>query len=313
MEKSWNEISRREATKWISLAASSVILPPFFNAQKNKTLSLMNTRKVISSGKMLPVIGVGTWQSFDVSGNPAERNPLKEVLKILVEHGGSVIDSSPMYGKSEKVVGELTAELEIKNKIFEATKVWTTGKEEGIDQMYTSMNLMGANPMDLMQIHNLVDWKTHLNTLQKWKEEGKIRNIGITHYHKGGYDEMEKIMKTEKIDFIQINYNLAVRDAAERILPLAKDKGIAVLINRPYEGGSLFEKMKGKEIPTWAKEFEAESWGQIFLKFILAHPAVNCVIPGTSKAKHMNDNVQAGFGKYPNQELQKRLIDLMEK
>ena len=313
MEKSWNKISRREATKWISVAASSVILPPFFNAQKNKTLALMNTRKVVSSGKMLPVIGVGTWQSFDVGENLAERNPLKEVLKILIEHGGSVIDSSPMYGKSEKVVGELTAELEIKNKIFEATKVWTTGREAGIDQMYTSMNLMGANPMDLMQIHNLVDWKIHLNTLRKWKEEGKIRNIGITHYHKGGYDEMEKIMKTEKIDFIQINYNLAVRDAAERILPLAKDKGIAVLINRPYEGGSLFKKMKGKEIPTWAKEFEAESWGQIFLKFILAHPAVNCVIPGTSKAKHMNDNVQAGFGKYPNGELQKRLIDLMEK
>ena len=310
MEKSWNKISRREATRWISLGASSLLVSPFLNAQKNKT---MNTRKIISSGKMLPVIGVGTWQSFDVGENPAERNPLKEVLKILIEHGGSVIDSSPMYGKSEKVVGELTAELEIKNKIFEATKVWTTGKEEGIDQMHTSMNLMGANPMDLMQIHNLVDWKIHLKTLQKWKEEGKIRNIGITHYHKGGYDEMEKIMKTEKIDFIQINYNLAVRDAAERILPLAKDKGIAILINRPYEGGALFRKMKGKEIPSWAKEFEAESWGQIFLKFILAHPAVNCVIPGTSKAKHMKDNVQAGFGKYPTQELQKRLIDLIEK
>ncbi|MFK8007259.1 MAG: aldo/keto reductase [Saprospiraceae bacterium] len=311
MEKSWNKISRREAAKWISLGASSLLASPFFNAQKNKTLALMNTRKIISSGKMLPVIGVGTWQSFDVGENPAERNPLKEVLKILIEHGGSVIDSSPMYGRSEKVVGELTAELEIKNKIFEATKVWTTGKEEGIDQMYTSMNLMGAHPMDLMQIHNLVDWKTHLKTLQKWKEEEKVRNIGITHYHKGGYAEMEKIMKTENIDFIQINYNLAVRDAAERILPLAKDKGIAVLINRPYEGGSLFKKMKGKEIPTWAKEFEAESWGQIFLKFILAHPAVNCVIPGTSKVKHMKDNVQAGFGKYPNQTMQKRLIDLM--
>jgi diketogulonate reductase-like aldo/keto reductase len=175
------------------------------------------------------------------------------------------------------------------------------------------MNLMGAMPMDLMQIHNLVDWKTHIKTLKKWKEEGKIRNIGITHYHKGGYAEMEKIMKTEKIDFIQINYNLAVRDAAERILPLAKDKGIAVIINRPYEGGSLFKKVKGKAIPTWAKEFEAESWGQVFLKFILAHSAVNCVIPGTSIAKHMKDNVQAGFGKYPNQELQKRLINLIEK
>lgn len=308
MEKSWNKISRREAAKWISLGASSYLVSPLFNGQKKIT---MNTRKVISTGKMLPVVGVGTWQSFDVGESSTERNPLKEVLKILVEHGGSVIDSSPMYGRSEKVVGELTAELEIKDKIFEATKVWTTGREEGIDQMYTSMNLMGANPMDLMQVHNLVDWKVHLRTLQKWKEEERISNIGITHYHKGGYAEMEKIMKTEKIDFIQINYNLAVRDAAERILPLAKDKGIAVIINRPYEGGSLFKKMKGKAIPTWAKEFEAESWGQIFLKFILAHPAVHCVIPGTSKAKHMKDNVQAGFGEYPNQKMQKRLIDLM--
>ena len=310
MENKWSKISRREATKWISLGASSFLVPSLLGGQKNKT---MNTRKIPSSGKLLPVVGVGTWQSFDVGSSQAERNPLKEVLKILIESGGSVIDSSPMYGRSEKVVGELTAELEIKNKIFEATKVWTTGKEEGIDQMHTSMNLMGAMPMDLMQIHNLVDWKTHIKTLKKWKEEGKIRNIGITHYHKGGYAEMEKIMKTEKIDFIQINYNLAVRDAAERILPLAKDKGIAVIINRPYEGGSLFKKVKGKAIPTWAKEFEAESWGQVFLKFILAHSAVNCVIPGTSIAKHMKDNVQAGFGKYPNQELQKRLINLIEK
>ncbi len=310
MENKWSKISRREATKWISFGASSLLVPRLLGGQKNIT---MNTRKIPSSGKLLPVVGVGTWQSFDVSSSQAERNPLKEVLKILIESGGSVIDSSPMYGRSEKVVGELTAELEIKNKIFEATKVWTTGKEEGIDQMHTSMNLMGAMPMDLMQIHNLVDWKTHIKTLKKWKEEGKIRNIGITHYHKGGYAEMEKIMKTEKIDFIQINYNLAVRDAAERILPLAKDKGIAVIINRPYEGGSLFKKVKGKAIPTWAKEFEAESWGQVFLKFILAHSAVNCVIPGTSIAKHMKDNVQAGFGKYPNQELQKRLINLIEK
>lgn len=310
MEIKLRKMSRRAATRLISIGASSFLVPALFVEQKKIT---MNTRKIPSNGKLLPVVGVGTWQSFDVGNSQGERNPLKEVLKILVEHGGSVIDSSPMYGRSEKVVGELTAELEIKNKIFEATKVWTTGKEKGIDQMHTSMNLMGANPMDLMQIHNLVDWRTHLKTLKKWKEEGKIRNIGITHYHKGGYAEMEKIMTTEEIDFIQINYNLAVRDAAERILPLAKDQGIAVLINRPYEGGALFKKVRGKAIPSWAKEFEAESWGQIFLKFILANQAVNCVIPGTSKAKHMKDNVQAGFGKYPKQELQKRLIDFIEK
>ncbi len=310
MKNQWNKISRREATKWIFMGGSSVLFPPFLKTQKNIT---MNLREISSNGKMLPVIGLGTWQSFDVGNSPQERNPLREVLRILVESGGSVIDSSPMYGRSEKVVGELTSELGIKNKIFEATKIWTTGEEEGIDQMHASMNLMGAMPMDLMQVHNLVDWKTQIKTLKKWKADGKIRNIGITHYHKGGYAEMEKIMKKEPLDFIQINYNLAVRDAAERILPLAKDQGIAVLINRPYEGGNLFKKVKDKEIPAWAKDFEAESWGQIFLKFILAHPAVNCVIPGTSTSKHMKDNVQAGFGKYPNQALQKRLIEFFEK
>lgn len=309
MEKYWNIISRREAIKRIGFGGAAYLISPFTYDLKNKT---MNTRLIPSNGEFIPVVGVGTWQSFDVGQNSKVREPLKEVLKILVNHGGSVIDSSPMYGRSEKVVGELTKELKIKNKIFEATKVWTSGKQEGIDQMNTSMKLMGANPMDLMQVHNLVDWKTHLKTLQKWKEEGKVKTIGITHYHEGGYAEMERIMKNQSIDFIQINYNLAVREAAQRILPLAQDRGIAVIINRPYEGGALFRKVKGKKIPEWAEEFGAESWGQVFLKFILANPAVNCVIPGTSKAKHMIDNVQAGFGEYPNNKLQDKLISWIE-
>lgn len=309
MKKVDSKISRRAATKWMAIGASSLFIPPVSILNEKKT---MNTRKIPSTGELIPIVGLGTWQTFDVGKKESERAPLKEVLKILVDNGGSVIDSSPMYGNSEKVVGELTTELHLKNKIFEATKVWTSGKTDGIDQMNQSMKLMNANPMDLMQVHNLVDWKTHIKTLKKWKEEKKIRHIGITHYHQGGYAEMEKIMKSEPLDFIQINYNVAVRDAAERILPLAKEKGIAVLINRPYEGGSLFRKTKGMEFPEWAKEFEAKSWGQIFLKFILAHPAVTCVIPGTGKAKHMNDNVRAGFGKLPTIELQKKIIQLLD-
>jgi len=268
----------------------------------------MNCRIIPSSSEEIPVIGLGTWQTFDVGDTQEERAPLEEVLQTLIKYGGSVIDSSPMYGRSEKVVGDLTTKLKLKSSIFEATKVWTTGEEEGVRQMDESMQLLQANPIELMQIHNLVDWKTHLKTLRRWKEEQKVKYIGITHYHKGGYSEMEEIMKTETLDFIQINYNLAVRDAEERILPLAKDKGIAVLINRPYAGGSLFRTFKGKPLPDWAAEFDAASWGQFFLKFILANPAVTCVIPGTSKAKHMKDNAQAGFGRLPSPEHLKRMI-----
>jgi diketogulonate reductase-like aldo/keto reductase len=300
-----NNITRRKASKLIGLGVSSILAKGVLPIQTKQT---MIERMIPSSGEKIPIVGVGTWQTFDVGKSEKERKPLKEVLQILVDNGGSLIDSSPMYGRSEGVVGELTTELKIKQKIFEATKVWTSGREAGIEQMQNSMNLMKARPMDLMQVHNLLDWRTHMKTLKNWKEEGKIRYLGVTHYHKGAYAELEQIMKTESLDFIQINYNLLVRDAAERILPLAQDKGIAVLINRPYNGGSLFSMTKGKSLPEWASEFQANSWGQVFLKFILANPAVTCVIPGTSTAKHMKDNVQAGFGDFPSTKQQEKLI-----
>ena len=309
MIKKQNPISRRAATKLLAVGTSSMLLNPFPKFDQNKT---MQKRIIPSSGEAIPVIGIGTWQTFDVGPSKEERVPLKEVLKVLVENGGSVIDSSPMYGRSEKVVGELTTELKIKENIFEATKVWTTGQSAGIREMDRSMRLMQCAPMDLMQIHNLVDWQTHIQTLKKWKEAGKIRYIGATHYHQVGYAEMEKIMKTEPLDFIQINYNLQVQDAAERILPLAKDRGIAVLINRPYEGGALFRKTKNKAFPAWAAEFGAATWGQLFLKFILANPAVTCVIPGTAKPKHMQDNVQAGFGELPTSRHLGKMVKLLD-
>lgn len=308
MMKYGQTITRRTASKVLTLGTSGLL---FNGYPKFETHKMVNKRPIPSTNEQIPVVGLGTWQTFDVGDSKEERAPLREVLKIMIEHGGTLIDSSPMYGRSEKVVGELTTELKIKEKIFEATKVWTSGEEEGIQQMNSSMNLMQAAPIDLMQVHNLVDWKTHLKTLKKWKEEGKIRYLGMTHYHKGGYAELEKIMRTEKLDFIQINYNLAVRDAAERILPLAKDKGIAVLINRPYNGGMLFRLTRNKSFPEWAEVFDAKTWGQLFLKFILANPAVTCVIPGTSKAKHMKDNVQAGLGKLPLPEYQKKMIELL--
>lgn len=303
-------LSRRQAAKLLALGSGSLLLNsiPLSNSQEK-----MNKRLIPGTDEQLPVIGLGTWQTFDVGNSDSERAPLKEVLQILVEHGGSVIDSSPMYGRSEKVVGELTTELQLKGNIFEATKVWTNGQQNGIDQMNDSFDLMKVQQMDLMQIHNLVDWRSHLKTLRQWKEEGRIRYIGITHYTSSGYEGVENVLKYEEIDFVQINYNLAVRGAANRILPLAQDKGVAVLINRPYEGGALFRKTKGMSLPDWASEFNANSWGQFFLKFILAHPAVTCVIPGTSKAKHMRDNVQAGFGRLPDNDHVKRMVELIKK
>ncbi len=301
-------INRRIATKTILLGASSIAITP---ASIFQNIQQMNKRIIPGTSEEIPIIGLGTWQTFDVGNSQREREPLKEVLRILTQHGGSVIDSSPMYGRSEKVVGDLTTELRLKGTIFEATKVWINGQKNGIDQMNQSFDLMQVNQMDLMQIHNLVDWQMHLKTLQKWKEEGKIKYIGITHYNSSGYAECEKIIKTEKIDFLQINYNLAVRGAAKKLLPLAKDKGIAVLINRPYAGGSLFRSVKNTALPEWASEFDANSWGQFFLKFILSNEAVHCVIPGTSKAKHMLDNVQAGFGKMPNKSHLKKMVELI--
>ncbi len=302
------QITRRQASKLMALGTVSSLFNP---NHLTKTNEQMITRLIPGTNEEIPVIGLGTWQTFDVGNSETERAPLKKVLKILTEYGGSVIDSSPMYGRSEKVVGDLTKELNLKGQIFEATKVWTSGEDSGIEQMNDSFNLMRVKQMDLMQIHNLVDWRIHLKTLRKWKEEKRIRYIGITHYNSGGYREMEEIMKSEDLDFIQINYNLAVRDAAERILPLAKDKGIAVLINRPYGGGNLFRWSKNKTLPAWAQEFDATTWGQFFLNFILANAAVHCVIPGTSKAKHMLDNVQAGIGRLPDSNHCKKMIKLL--
>ncbi len=269
----------------------------------------MITRSIPSSGEQLPVVGVGTWQTFDVGSSSSDREPLKKVLKILLDQGGSVIDSSPMYGKSEGVVGDLAREMGIAQKLFMATKVWTSGKENGMDQMNQSMNLMHKKPIDLMQIHNLVDWKTHLKTIRQWKEEGKIRYIGITHYTDSAYDEMIQILQNEPLDFIQIDYSISNINADNRLLPLAKDKGVATLINRPYDGGSLFRKTKGMNIPNWAKEFGIQSWGQFFLKYILANDAVNCVIPGTDKPEHMLDNVGAGIGRIPGREDARKMKD----
>ncbi len=267
-------------------------------------------RTIPSSGEILPSIGIGTWQTFDVGANPQERAPLKDVLRLFIQKGGSVIDSSPMYGRSEKVVGELSAELTINQDLFIATKVWTTGLEAGKKQIDNSFSLL--KKIDLLQIHNLLDWQTHLKTLHSLKEDGKIRYIGLTHYLDSTHDTLAEMIRNQRVDFIQINYNILDRHAENNLLPLAQEKKVAVLVNRPFEEGALFQKVRGKNVPDWARDFDCTSWAQFFLKFILSHPAITCVIPGTSKVTHLLDNLGGAKGKLPDEKQRIRMISFME-
>ncbi|MDN5200362.1 aldo/keto reductase [Fulvivirgaceae bacterium BMA10] len=300
-----SNISRRQILKLMGFASASQLLgkPLEFLSENNK----MMQRKIKSSGELLPVVGVGTWLTFDVGSNASDRATLKEVLKLMHQHGGKLIDSSPMYGSSEEVVGGLTKEIGLQNEFFYATKVWTTGESDGINQMRASLDKLKRSKMDLMQIHNLIDWRTHIKTLRRWKEEGKIRYIGITHYTDASHDRLKNIIEREKIDFVQFNYSIRKRNAERGLLDAALKHNVAVIVNRPYEGGSLFRLVKGRALPDWVKEYDINSWGQYFLKFLLAHPAVNCVIPGTSKPHHLVDNMKAGYGKLPNQEIREKM------
>jgi len=262
--------------------------------------SHMLRRPIPASGETIPVVGLGTWRVFDVGGSPSERGPLKDVLKSLVELGGRVVDSSPMYGAAESVVGDLASELAITDKLFLATKVWTSGRDAGVAQMEQSVKRLRAQRLDLIQIHNLLDWRTHLCTLREWKAAGRIRYLGVTHYTASAYDELERVLRAEALDFVQVNYSLGEREAERRILPLARDRGVAVLANRPFAEGDLFQRVRSVPVPPWAVEFDCDSWAQFFLKWILAHPAVTCTIPGTSRPQHLVDNLKAAVGKLPD-------------
>lgn len=268
-------------------------------------------KPIPSTGEKLPVIGLGTWQTFDVSDRADETQPLTTVLETLIQHGGKLVDSSPMYGRSEEILGNLSVKAGLNKDMFIATKVWTTGRENGIQQMNRSMELLQRKRIDLMQIHNLSDWETHLRTLRKWKEDGRIRYIGITHYTESAYPRVEKILRQEPVDFLQINYSLASRKAEQTVFPLAMEKKVAVIINRPFEEGALFRRVKGKPLPALADELECRSWGQFFLKFIVSHPAVSCAIPGTSKPHHMLDNALAGTGRMPDEKERKKMIEVL--
>jgi diketogulonate reductase-like aldo/keto reductase len=273
----------------------------------------MNTRPIPRTNEAIPTVGLGTWQAFDVDA--AGRAPLVEVVKQFLAAGGRVIDSSPMYGRAEAVVGEVLAELGAVGTPFLATKVWTRGKREGIAQMAQSRRRMcpeRAGGIDLMQIHNLLDWQTHLPVLREMKQAGAIRYLGVTHYAHAEFPQIERLMRTEALDFIQIPYNVADRAAEARVLPAAADTGTAVLVMRPFDEGGLFRRVRGKALPGWAAELDCTSWAQLFLKFIIGHPAVTCPIPATSDPVHLADNIQAGTGRLPDAAARRALIAAIE-
>jgi diketogulonate reductase-like aldo/keto reductase len=271
----------------------------------------MLMRAIPSSGEKLPVIGLGTWRTFDVDLTSSTRKPLEEVLSLMVKLGGRVIDSSPMYGRAEGVIGELTSGLGIRDKLFLATKVWTRGKENGIKSMERSMTLLRTKRIDLMQVHNLLDVQTHLATLRQWKEQGQIRYLGVTHYDSSALPQIENILKTEELDFLQINYSLMEREAEQRVLPLAQERGVAVIVNRPFGAGDLFDKVRSKPLPDWTGDFDCRSWAQFFLKWIVANPAVTCAIPATGKPQHLQDNMQGGSGRLPDPNTRRRMVELV--
>ncbi len=285
-----------------TLAAGLAAAPP----TRGQAMTL-ETRPIPRTGERIPSVGLGTWQSFDVPRDGPDRASAKEALRTLAERGGKVVDSSPMYGAAEEAVGAFAAELGLGGKLFVATKVWTTGREAGVRQMEASFRKLRVERLDLMQVHNLVDTDAHLATLAGWRKEGRVRYVGVTHYHAGAYPGLEAAIRKHRPEFAQFNYSLAERDAERRMLEVAQVEGVAVIVNRPFAEGAMFARVKGRPLPGWAGEIDCASWAQVFLKFILGHPAVTCAIPGTRNPKHVADNLGAARGRLPDAALRQRM------
>ena len=306
MQRLGHYFSRRTFLQLVGgVASTCYLLPGVLLAKDQDAIK----KTIPSTGERIPVIGMGTSRTFDAAGDTALISRLEEVLQAFFDHGGALIDSSPMYGSAEQVVGQLLKTTQNRGALFSATKVWSDGMQAGIEQMEHSRQLWGIERFDLMQIHNLRDWKTHLKTLKTMKEKGKVRYIGFTTSHGRFHDELASILSNETFDFVQFSYNIMNRTVEQRLLPLAEEKGIAVIVNRPYARGDLFRHVKGETLPHWASEIDCKSWGQFFLKYVVSHPAVTCVIPATSKVHHMIDNMGAGFGRLPDEALRKRMYD----
>ncbi|HVA84368.1 MAG TPA: aldo/keto reductase [Candidatus Binataceae bacterium] len=319
-------LSRAEFLRLVARALGAVALGGLAGASESIAMeqangpnglnAVMISRPIPKTGEMLPVIGLGTWQTFDVgqvnNDDAAALDNLSTVLRLLFDGGGKVIDSSPMYGRAEAVVGELLAKMHARDRAFLATKVWTSGREAGIAEMRRSAELLQTRVIDLMQIHNLVDWRTQLATLRKMKEAGQVRYVGITHYTPSAFGDLASIIEREEIDFVQLPYSIDLRDAEKRMLPLAAERRVAVMVNRPFGGGGLFRQVRGKTLPPWAAEFGCSSWAQFFLKYIVSHPAVTCVIPASAEPAHLSDDVKAGYGRIPDAAERRRMAEFWD-
>ncbi len=299
------KITRREMLRIGAGTGAALFLNRFpVFAQSPRIL----TRTIPSSGEVIPAVGLGSARTFNVGGTAAERAPLKEVLRLFHEAGGTVLDTAPTYGESERVAGALVQELGIQNELFFATKISTRGgREVGFRQQEASLRAWGREVIDLNQVHNLRGVDIHLPTIRQAKNEGRTRYVGVTTSSVRQFERLEQVMENESLDFVQLNYSLGERQAAQRLLPLARDKGFAVLVNEPYNVGRLFRTVRGHELPAWAGEFDCDSWGQFFLKYILAHPAVTAVIPATSDPEHLVDNMGAGLGRLPDERMRSRM------
>lgn len=296
-------ISRREAIKLTAGAALTGL-----SVSTDAETGSMLQRTIPSSKEKIPAIGLGTYQAFDFSGSSSERTSAKEALRLFAQHGGKLVDSSPMYGEAEERIGDLAAELKLGNQLFLATKVWISGKDAGIRQMNDSMRKLRTSRIDLMQVHNLLDADTHLATLREWKKAGKIRYLGVTHYQEGAYDALQRAIAAGGLDFVQFNYSVGEPEAEKSILPFAVDHGVAVIANRPFAGGGLFRRVRGQPLPPWAKEFDCTTWAQFFLKYVVSHPGVTCAIPATRNPEHLADNMQAGVGRLPDQAQRAKML-----
>jgi aryl-alcohol dehydrogenase-like predicted oxidoreductase len=299
------QYSRRQFMQVLGLFGAAVGGLPLTSL----AIPTMLQKRIPSSGEHIPVIGMGSSRTFDVGSDTEMRVQLASVLRAFFDRGGSVIDTSPMYGSSEQVLGGLLAEIRNKESLFMATKVWTEGRQEGIAQMQASMRLLQTPVIDLIQIHNLLDWEVQMETLSKWKQQGRIRYIGITTHRGYDHEQIAYVMSNHPVDFVQFSYSISNRLAEQTILPLAAERGIATMVNRPFQRGDLFQHVKGNDLPAWAADFDCFSWGQFFLKFVVSHPAVTCTIPATSKVHHMIDNMGAGNGRMPDEHQRQRMLE----